>query len=79
MYVTKVNYQLEDGRKATAEFANQHCHPMEGFVEFEDFYIRFSGPTSNQGMNWESVVFDQTTDAKIEEVFVQINEVTFVQ
>jgi hypothetical protein len=79
MYVTKVNYQLEDGHKTTVEFTNQHGHPMEGFVELEDFYIRFSGPKSNKGMSWESTVFDQTTDAQIEEVFVQINEVTFVQ
>jgi len=77
MYVTKVNYQLEDGHKTTTEFTNQYGHPMEGFIEFDKFYIRFNA--ANQGMNWESVVFDQKTDQEIDNVFVKINEVTFVQ
>jgi hypothetical protein len=64
MYVTKVNYQLEDGHATTTEFTNQYGHPMEGFVEFDQFYIRFSAPS---------------TDEEIEGVSVQINEVTFVQ
>jgi len=79
MYVTKVNYQLKDGHKTTAEFTNQYGHPMEGFVELDEFYIRFSAPSSPLGMTWSSVVFDQTTDVEIEDVFVQINEVTFIQ
>ena len=77
MYVTKVNYQLEDGHATTTEFTNQYGHPMEGFVEFDQFYIRFSAPST--GMTWSSVAFDQTTDEEIENVSVQINEVTFVQ
>jgi hypothetical protein len=79
MYVTKVNYQLEDGQENTAEFTNQYGHPMEGFVELDEFYIRFRAPNSNHGMTWSTVAFDQKTDVEIEDVFVQINEVTFVQ
>jgi len=79
MYVTKVNYQLQDGHKTTAEFTNSHGHPMEGFVEFDEFYIRFNAPSSPRGMTWSSVVFDQKTDEQLEDVFVQINEVTFIQ
>ena len=59
MYVTKVNYQIGEGHKTTAEFTNPHGHPMEGFVELDGFYIRFSAPSSNKGMTWESVAFDQ--------------------
>ena len=79
MYVTKVNYQLEDGHKTTAEFTNQHGHPMEGFVELDEFYIRFRAEGSNRGMRWESVAFNQESDEEMKEVFVKINEVTFVQ
>ena len=77
MYTTKVNYKLEDGHATTAEFTNQYGHPMEGFVEFDKFYIRFNAPGT--GMNWESVVFDQKTDQEIDSVSVKINEVTFIQ
>lgn len=77
MYVTKVNYQLKDGHKTSVEFTNQYGHPMEGFAEFDKFYIRFSAPGT--GMTWSSVVFDQKTDEEIEDICVQINEVIFVQ
>jgi hypothetical protein len=79
MYVTKVNYQLEDGHKTTAEFTNKYGHPMEGFVELDEFYIRFRAEGSNRGMRWESVAFNQESDEEMKEVFVKINEVTFVQ
>ena len=79
MYVTKVNYQLEDGHKTTVEFTNKYGHPMEGFVELDEFYIRFRADGSKYGMRWESTTFDQTSDEQIDNMFVQINEVTFVQ
>jgi hypothetical protein len=79
MYVTKVNYQLEDGHKTTAEFTNQYGHPMEGFVELDEFYIRFRADNSNYGMRWESVAFNQESDEEMKDVLVKINEVTFVQ
>lgn len=79
MYVTKVNYQLEDGHKTTVEFTNQYGHPMEGFVELDEFYIRFRAENSNRNMRWESVAFNQESDEEMKDVFVKINEVTFVQ
>jgi hypothetical protein len=52
---------------------------MEGFVELDEFYIRFRAEGSNRGMCWESVAFNQESDEEMKEVFVKINEVTFVQ